>query len=268
MVTPTPPLALPVATHSTKKRRFGVATAYFFLPIIVFVYTSLPYVNRLTPFIALLLLTLGLGPKFLPWKVPRSASVALWVLFIITLVGSSGWFFSPFFFTLYLAAIVLGFIYAPSVTITFTVGLLLIFASSIGEISPTADFLTLLSLLSVIPITIVLRRTFLLVQQERKGILILESDEKNIGGTALEAVLSNQVNKLAVILRQPITYIRQGLALLKENALTQEEYPEVIQRMSRAADEVFTLIKEFESEKTRNVLVSRNAEKIDHDEKN
>ncbi len=268
MVSPTPPLALPVAGRSTKKRRLGVATAYFFVPILAFVFTSIPYVNRLTPFMAILLLALGLGFKFLPWKLPRNFFVLLWMFFIMTLVGSSGWFFSPFFFTLYLAAIALGFIYVPSVAITFTVGLLLIFASSIGEVSPTADFLTLLSLLSVIPITIALRRTFLLVQQERKGILILESDERSVGGTALEAVLSNQVNKLAIILRQPVTYIRQGLALLKDNALTPEEYPEVIQRMSRAADEVFTLIKEFESEKTRNILVSRKKKEPDHDKKN
>lgn len=106
---------------------------------------------------------------------------------------------------LYLAAIVLGFIYQASVAITFTIGLLLIFASSIGEVSPTHDFLTLLSLLSVIPVTIILRRTFLTVQQEGKGILILEPEDKNKADTALDAMLTNQVNKIAIILRQPIT---------------------------------------------------------------
>jgi len=249
-----------------KKRRFGLSALYVMLPITVFILTSLPLINRLTPVLALVLLAFLLSTRFIPKKLPRSLLVALWAVFVLALVGSSGWFFSPFFFTLYLLAIALGFIYAPLVAVGFTLGLLVIFTSSIGEISPTADFLTLLSLLSVIPITIVLRKTFLVVQQERKGILILESDEKNPSVSALDSVLTNQVNKIAIILRQPITYIRQGLALIKDDALTEEEYPQVITRMSSAADEVFTLIKEFETQATKNRLMSRKDEPAPHDE--
>lgn len=233
---------------------------FFSLPVAVFIFTSLPFVNRVTPIVALGLLTFIISARFIPKQLPRPLLIGSWVAFVLTLVGSSGWFFSPFFFTLYLAAIALGFIYTPLVAVGFTLGLIIIFASSIGEVSPTADFLTLLSLLSVIPITIVLRKTFLLVQQERKGILILEPDEKNTSLTALDSVLTNQVNKIAIVLRQPITYIRQGLALIKADALTDEEYPQVVTRMSSAADEVFTLIKEFETDTTKNKLISRKAE--------
>lgn len=254
---PTPPLIYPAVARKPKKlRRWGIALLYFFLPLLIFVYTSIPYVNRFTPIVSLLLLVAVIGARFVK-PLPRKVTVLLWVLFVLTLVGSSGWFFSPFFFALYLAAIALGFLYTPAVAIAFTVGLLVIFASSIGEVSPTADFLTLLSLLSVIPITMVLRKSYLLVQQEKKGILILESDEKDSGLSSLDAVLTNQVNKIAITIRQPITYIRQGLALLKENALTAEEYPGVVERMGRAADEVFTLIKEFESDTTKNKLLGR-----------
>ena len=256
MTKPIPPLLYPVTTAPARTRRWGVATVYLVLPILVFLYTSLPYVNRFTPIISLLLLALALGARFAV-KLPRKLTVAAWVLFVLTLMGSSGWFFSPFFFALYLAAIALGFMYTPMVTIGFTLGLLTIFASSVGEVSPTADFLTLLSLLSVIPITMVLRKSYLLVQQEKKGILILESEERDSGLSSLDAVLTNQVNKIAITIRQPITYIRQGMALLKENTLTAEEYPAVIERMSRAADEVFTLIKEFESDTTQNKLLNR-----------
>lgn len=257
MSTPSQALPLPAADTASISWRIGIAILYFFLPIFVFGFTSLPVIGRLTPFIALGLVSLGIGLRFSPWPAPRALVVMVWILAVLALVGSSGWFFSPFFFMLYLAAIALGFIYLPSVAITFTIGLLLIFASSIGEVSPTHDFLILLSLLSVIPITIILRRMFLLVQQEGKSILILESDEKNDAETALDAVLTNHVNRVAIIMRQPITYIRQGLALLKDNELSRDEYPEVIRRMSRAADELFTLIKEFESETTKNVLITR-----------
>lgn len=259
VIVPPSPLKPTKPTGEPRRRRWSTALLYFFLPMAVWVFTSLPGISRLTPFIALLLLAFIVTARWLP-KLPRTVTVLSWVLLVLTLVGSSGWFFSPFFFTLYLGAIALGFIYTPLVAVTFTVSLLIIFAASIGEVSPTADFLTLVSLLSVIPITIVLRKSFLLVQQEKKGILILESEEKNAALTSLDSVLSNQVNKIAIVLRQPITYIRQGLALMKDNALTDEEYPQVIQRMSRAADEVFTLVKEFESGTTKNKLVSRKAE--------
>lgn len=258
MATGVPPLLVPVGEKTPKKRRLGLGVLYFFLPVGVFVFTSLPVVNRLTPILALVLVGLLFVLKFLPWKMNRTTVVLLGVLAVLALVGGSGWFFSPFFFLLYLAAVALGFVYTPSIAIAFTLGLIAIFASSIGEVSPAADFLTLLSLLAVIPIVIVLRRAFLLVQQERKGILILESDERRGDDlSALDVVLSNHINRISVVMRQPITYIRQGLALLKENALTPEEYPQVIERMSRSADEVFTLVKEFESETTKNTLVSR-----------
>lgn len=237
-------------------RHWGIATLYFFLPIIVWVFTSLPLVGRSTPFVAVALLAFLLIVRFLP-QVPRPVVVVLCVVFVLCLVGSSGWFFSPFFFTLYLAAIALGFMYTPLVATAFTIALLVIFASSVGEVSPTADFLTLVSLLAVIPITIVLRKSFLLVQQEKRGILILESEDPVGDLTSLDSVLSNQVNRISIVLRQPITYIRQALALLKDDALTKEEYPVVIHRMSRAADEVFTLVKEFESATTKNKLLSR-----------
>lgn len=257
----TPPAKLSARPSATRRhRRWGTSAGYFFLPVIVFTLTSLPFVNRVTPIVALALLAFLVSVRFIPRRLPRSLIIGSSVAFVLTLVGSSGWFFSPFFFTLYLAAIALGFIYTPLVAVGFTLGLIVIFASSIGEVSPTADFLTLLSLLSVIPITIILRKSFLLVQQERKGILILEPDEKNPHLSTLDSVLTNQVNKISIVLRQPITYIRQGLALLKDSALTDEEYPQVVTRMSAAADEVFTLIKEFETATTRNKLMSRKTE--------
>ena len=249
-----------VLSHKEIKKprrwRLGKAALYFFVPIIVFILTSVPGLNRVTPIVVLLAIGLLIAARFIStW--PRSATIMVWTVLVLSLVGSTGWFFSPFFFTLYLIAIGLGFLYTPIVAVTFTVALILLFASSVGEVSATADFLTLVSLWSVIPITIGLRRSFLLVQQEQRGILILETDEKTSGITSLDAVLRNQVNRIAILIRQPITYIRQALALLHQNVLSEEEKKEVLERMGRSADEVFTLIKEFESDKTKNTLLGR-----------
>lgn len=237
-----------------RRRRLGVAALYFVLPLVVFAFTSLPGVNKLTPFLALGILAVLLTLRAMP-RVREGLRPALWVLFVLALVGSSGWFFSPFFFALYLTGIGLGFLYAPGVVVAFALSLIATFAFSIGEVNPTADFLVLLSLFSVIPVTIVLRKSFLLVQQERKGILILETDEKASGITSLDTILQNRVNRVGVLLRQPITYLRQALSLLREGKLSEREYPEVLGRMEQAANECFTLVKEFERGATKNVFL-------------
>lgn len=248
------------ATRTRRRLRLGVSALYFALPIAVYAFSSIPGVNRLTPFLALVAIALLVILRFLP-SVPRMARVVLWTLLVLALVGSSGWFFSPFFFALYLLAIGLGFLYTPVTAVAFTLALLALFVGSIGEVNPTADFLTLLSLLSVIPITIVLRRSFLLVQQEKRGILILEEEGGPSGVTSLDAILTNTVNRVGILLRQPLTYLKQGLALLEEGKLTSRELPEVVSRMRRSTDELFTLVKEFESGTTKNLLLGRQGEK-------
>lgn len=239
-----------------KRLRFGIPALYFFLPIAIFGLTSLPWANTLTPFLALVIIAALLTLRFLP-RVLGSVRLLLWTLLVLALVGSTGWFFSPLFFALYLLAIGIGFLYTPSTAVAFTLALITMFAFSVGEVSPTHDFLVLLSLLSVIPITIALRKSFLLVQQEQKGILILEGEERPSGVTSLEVILKNRVNQISIVLRQPLTYIKQGLALLEEGKLTEKEYPEVLQRMRRGTEELFTVVKEFEQGVTRNVLVGR-----------
>jgi hypothetical protein len=169
-------------------------------------------------------------------------------------VGATGWFFSPFFFALYLAAVALGFVYAPSTAVAFTLALIIMFSFSVGEANAAYDFLLLVSLLAVIPIVVALRKKYLLVQQEKKGILILET-EKEGGITSLDSILENQVNKIGVTLRQPITYIKQGLYLLNQGKLSQEETANILPRMQKSADELFTLVKEFERGTTRNDLI-------------
>ncbi|TSC72127.1 MAG: Uncharacterized protein G01um101438_755 [Parcubacteria group bacterium Gr01-1014_38] len=247
------------STHpiSARRRRIALPLVYFLLPVAVFLVTSLPGVNRLTPFLALVLVGALLVLRFSA-RVGPTVTVLLWTLAVLSLVGSTGWFFSPFFFALYLLGIALGFVYTPGVAVAFTLALITLFAFSIGEVSPTYDFLTLLSLLSVIPITMGLRRSFLLVQQEKKGILILEAEGKPPSGiTSLDAILRNQVNRVGVVLRQPLTYVKQGLALLAEGKLNEPEYQETLPRMRKAVEDLFTIVKEFESGTTKNVLLGR-----------
>ncbi len=232
------------------------SVGYFFLPLLVFVVTSLPLINRITPLLALVALAAVLSLRFIP-HYPSWLRTLLWAIVVLTLIGSTGWFFSPFFFALYLLAIGLGFIYSPAVAISFTIALMVMFTFSIGEVNPTYDFLTLVSLLTVIPITIALRRSYLIVKEQEKGILILEDDKKQSGITSLECVLNNRVNRIGTQLRQPLTYLKQGLALVDKKKITEDEFHEVLKGMRKAVEELFTLEKEFERGATKNVLLTR-----------
>lgn len=238
-----------------RRFRLGVTALYFFLPLAVFAFTSIPGLGSLTPFVALGLVAVLLTLRFAP-KPRRNLRPILWTLLVLSLVGSTGWFFSPFFFALYLMGIGIGFLYTPMVAVAFTLALMTMFAFSVGEVNPTADFLTLLSLFSVIPITMALRKSFLLVQQERKGILILETDDKASGITSLDTILGNRVNRIGILLRQPLTYLRQAIALLNAGKFSDREYTDALGRMERAVDESFTLVKEFERGATKNVPLS------------
>lgn len=243
--------------QSSFGRRIALPLLFALLPLFVFVFTSIPGVNRLTPLLAIVFVGALIILRFVPavGTLPRGI---LWTLLVLSLVGATGWFYSPFFFALYLLAIGLGFLYTVGVAVTFTLALILLFAFSIGEVNPTYDFLTLISLLSVIPITIVLRRSFLLVQQARKGILILESEEgRSSGITSLDAILQNKVSRVGILIRQPLTYVKQGLSLLADGKLTEPEYADVLIRMRKSTEDMFTLVKEFESDTTKNVLLGR-----------
>lgn len=238
-----------------KRFHLGRVLQYFLLPLGVFLLTSIPGVNTLTPFLVLLCIVALLAFRFIP-SASRKLGTVTWVVLVLALVGSTGWFYSPFFFALYLTAIGLGFLFTPGVAVGFTLSLLLLFAFSVGDVNPTYDFLTLLSLLSVIPLTLALRRSFLLVQQERKGILILEEEQKGAGLTTLDTILANRINRIGILLRQPITYVKQGLSLLREGNLSQDESKDILERMQRSSEELFTLVKQFEQGTTKNDLLS------------
>jgi signal transduction histidine kinase len=241
------------STENKAPSKVKLVILYAALPIILHIFTSLPGLNNLTPIIALLVIAALLLMRFVPEKKSNVIPV-LWVLLVLSLVGSTGWFYSPFFFALYLTAIGLGFIYTPSVAVAFTLALIAMFSYSIGEVNALSDFFVLVSLLSVIPITIILRKSFLLVQQQQKGILILETEQKS-GITSLDSVLENKINYIGVTLRQPITYLKQGLAMLNDNSLTDEEFADTLTRMRKAAEELSTFVKEFERGTTNNAFM-------------
>jgi len=80
----------------------------------------------------------------------------------------------------------------------------------------------------------------------------LEGENSGTGITSLDNILSNRINNIGATLRQPITYMKQAVSLLMTGKLSQEEVDEIMPRMQKSTEELFTLVKEFERETTKN----------------
>lgn len=237
------------------------ALVFFLLPLLVFGWTSFELLATYTLQFALISLVAVIGLHFVKRESIQHLKVVLQITTVLLFVGATGWFFSPFFFVLYLIPLYLGFLYRPVVSFAFLAALLIIFSASIGEVDIAYDIMTLLSLLIVIPLVIFLRRKYLALKESSRDILILEPEQHEHDPSSLAHILHNRINELGTLLRQPVTYLKQGLSLMSDGKLTQTEGEEVVQRMRKATDDIFTLIKEFERDVTRNTFLIKEATK-------
>lgn len=163
------------------------------------------------------------------------------------LVGATGWFFSPFFFALYLMTILLSFLFSPLVSFGFVATLIAFFSVNIGEVDLTYDYLVVLSLLTTIPLSLYLRKEYLNLKEGKKDILILEEDKKF--ESKVEEILANKINNLAVALRQPINDVKLMAYRLNKRVKGRD-------RMITASEEALRVIKEFEGKATGKTLLA------------
>jgi hypothetical protein len=164
------------------------------------------------------------------------------------LVAATGWFFSPFFFLLYFLAIVLCFIFSRSVSIAFVITLVCLFSFNIGEVDLAYDFLVILSLLTVIPLSLYLRKKYLHLQEAAKEILILK-EKKEAYKSSIEEVLANRVSRLSLSLLQPINDTKQ-LAYHLRQVKDEKQRQKDQERIIASSDEALRILKTFEEEVT------------------
>lgn len=243
--------------------RLSQAVLWFGLPLLVLMVTSLPGISGYTLHLALLVLLASIVLLFVKRVYPegsrreglRLVKTALLVLLVLLLVGATGWFFSPFFFLLYLVPLYLGFLYTPLAALAFLSALLVIFASSVGEVDLAYDMMILLSLLLAIPLVIYLRRKYLILKQGSKDILILEEESGIKDMDTISRLLANRITNLGVSLRQPLTYIKQASTLLLDGELEPDEAGKQLARINTTASEALEHIKQFEGKTSANVVL-------------
>lgn len=228
---------------------------FFFLPLVVFALSSIQAMSAYTLHLGLIFFVIAIALSFVKNEKLALSKTTINSVIILLLVGGTGWFLSPFFFLLYLLPIYLGFLYVPSVAFGFLAALLIIFASSVGEVNVSFDIMTLLSLLLVIPLVIYLRKKFLILKQTDKDILILQ-DESAIKDTdTIAALLANRITNLGVTIRQPLSFIRQAATVLLEEDLSPKEATEYLKRIRSTATESLQDIRDFEGDTSANEVL-------------
>ncbi|OGD62087.1 hypothetical protein A2160_04615 [Candidatus Beckwithbacteria bacterium RBG_13_42_9] len=194
--------------------------------IAIFLVTKNPWTGR---FSLQLTLTLLLGIIIYAYisrhqedKAARSKNLlVLCSLLTVMLIATTGWFFSPFFFCLYLLGILLAFVFSPAVSLTYSITLVLLFSFNIGEVDLTYDFLVVLSLLMIFPLSLYLRKEYLRLKL-------------------------GKVSSFVVNLRQPINDTKQLAYQLNKTGAKDKE--KTVERIIASSEEALRILKEFERE--------------------
>lgn len=194
------------------------------------------------------------------FSVKKRDSVFFYLLttFILFLVGATGWFFSPFFFTLYLTAIMMAFVFPPIISVGFVLALVGLFSFNIGEVDLSYDLLVVLSLLFTIPLSLYLRKEYLRLREKEKEILVLKEDKKEGKGqygASIENILANKINNLTVNMEQPLNDIK-GIAYLMGKHHASGETKKQIDRIITSSEEGLQMLKTFEKDVTSANLLS------------
>jgi hypothetical protein len=133
-----------------------------------------------------------------------------------------------------------------------------LFSPNIGSIDITLDFITIMSLFSIVPITYFLQKEYLYLRQQEKKVLILEEETQDLRNK-VDEVLRNRVIKFAVNVRQPVNDMKQMAIFAQSEG--KEKVHTALQKIAKLGDESLGLIEDFEVSVTGKKLVHTSNEK-------
>lgn len=172
------------------------------------------------------------------------SAVLLWV-------SDTGWFFSPFFYLLYLVVISLGFLFSTSAAFSFVLVIFAILLPNMNTTNADISIITLSSLFLIIPLSYFLRLEYLHRVESEKKILILEQEHKQYKNT-VDKVLSNKIVGYASTMREPLNDIRQMVLYAQQKP---ERTKDVYKDILASSDKALHFLKEFEEISTGKKLV-------------
>lgn len=231
-----------------------------FLTILVYSLTKIPLISflklhfTLLSFIALIIYGFILKKKMAD-RIEDRAFVYLLITSILFLVASTGWFFSPFFFVLYLLAVFLAFIFTPGVLISFVLLLTVLFSFNIGEVNLAYDFLVVLSLLTTIPLSLYLRKEYLHLKENEKKIVVLEKEQKEKYEDTIQKILANKISNFSADMRQPINDTKQlAFYIIKHH--DNKEFKDSLEKIIFSSEAAIKILTDFEKNTTGKSILS------------
>jgi hypothetical protein len=234
-------------------------TSFLIIPTItlfVFGLTNTPEIKPLVYriFIFYLFFTASSVGYYIWIEHKRIRSNNIYIVFYIIMmtvlfwVGLSGWFFSPFFYLVYILSIAMAFIFSTFTSFSFLIVLSFLYFNNYSDIDLFLDLLMLMSFLLVIPVTYYLKRQYLYLKQKRKQILILEEATVKTD-SSVDKILANKVNRFATNIRQPVNDIRQ-IALHIKTVKNQREVNTSLKKMADLGEKIIKDINAFEKKTT------------------
>lgn len=232
----------------------AIPYAYSLLPSIIWVLSSFAWYRQYEePFlVGLFVVTFGFSISvFLhkeQSKIQNRTFFGVLLFTLLTLVLNTGWFYSPFLFVLYLAAIAIALLYSFVSSTMFLVGLCIFFIQYVQPNNPWYDIMRICALFTALPLSIHFSSEFLRLKQSARHILILK-DERDHYLSELERLRKNELVWNNVLLRQSLATTRNYALYWKNHS---DKFPPKLRRdlgrMSDKLDEMLKTIKEFEQE--------------------
>ncbi len=178
---------------------------------------------------------------------PR-AKIIDWLIFCLFLIAATGWFSSPFFFSVYLLIIALTFVISPMAGLGFILSLGFLYIVPLAQVKAMGDLLQVVSLAAAFPLALYLRRSYLKLSESQNQILVLES-EKSQKGT-LGNVLSNKITNFATQIRQPLVDIKNYTHHMSNHELDKQKSWEYLNRIYDSSTAALRELNRFEEEVT------------------
>lgn len=228
----------------------GLTVLLTFLAYSISVFDVLSIIQNqlLFAFLFGLIFTTFIGQRISKLKKIVHIIVYLLTGFILVLVAITGWFNSPFAFLLYLLVIVQSFFFPAIVSIVQVIVLLglVIFVPATGITS--RDYLLIMSLLGIIPVSFYLREQFLNFQEAENSILILKKNKKKYFDS-VEKLVDNNIHRFGANLREKLTNIKLQ-AYKIDTASDISKKRQIEQEIINETQMALKLLKDFEEDTT------------------
>lgn len=167
--------------------------------------------------------------------------MGLIVFSLVVLVQNTGWLFSSFLFTLYLASVAIAILFTPFPALVLLGVLTVLFLPSVNPDSQWYDLLHILVLYTSLPLSVFFSSELLKYKENEKKILILK-DERDKYETELQRLESNKLFWNDLLLRHSLVTARNYALYWSSPSKSKKLPPKLKRDLERTAQRLDTAL--------------------------